>query len=324
MMTKHYDIMTSCDGNLIRYIPIQLFSISKSQPNSSIDFYLFHRNIEAEKLEQLDAFCQCLGNIQFHDIIVPEPEKYDAIAKHGGKWPGEAYYSLCAHELLPESIGRILYIDAADVIVTGDISPYYNCNFAGNALIVTSIRYKMLNEEIVSLEEQDLYEKKEGFPGICRGLFNSGSYVINLDKLREAQLTIDDYFAFSQILCELSGNKGASQVYFGDQGFLSAAFVGDMKIYDYPEIRYIWHMPYNFCLWYYDRVNEMPPYHPAIVHFAGTFKPWKVDYPIEVARFLDPKERHGFREMKIGQAEWYYLWHEFAICTDEMLRGMGY
>lgn len=318
----HYNIMTSCDDNLVHYVSVQLYSISRSLKNSIIHFYLLHRDISDNKLKPLEALSDRLGNILFHAIKIPEAEKYDAIAKHGGKWCGEAYFPLCAHQLLPEHVKRILYIDAGDIFFVGDISPFYHCDFEGKALIVTSIRYKMQESKIVLYEEKDLYDKADGFRIICRGLFNSGSYVMNLEKLREAQLTIDDWLDFSQMLCEISGQQDTSRIYFGDQGFLSAAFVDDLKIYDYPRIKNIWHMPYNFCLWYYDQENTPPPYSPAIVHFAGTEKPWKMDYLIKVDRFSSDKVL--FNTLQIGQAEWYYLWHEHAICTDQILKDLGY
>lgn len=323
-INKHYNIMTSCDNNLTRYIAIQLYSIAKNLSDSVVDFYFFHRNIEADQLEMLDKLCQCLKNIHFHSIIVPEPEKYDAIAQHGGRWTGEAYYSLCAHQLLPDDVDRVMYIDAGDIIIVDDIAPYYNCDFEDNALIATSIRYKIVNGVLLPYKEEDLYDKNEGFSGICRGLFNSGSYIINLNKLRNAGLTIDDFVVFSQLLCELSGKPDHSNIYFGDQGFLSAAFVGDIKLYDFPRVKNVYYMPYNFCLWFYNAMSEFPSYTPAVIHFAATIKPWKMKYPITIERFADAKEAHTFRELKIGQAEWDYLWHEYAIETDEMLREMGY
>ena len=318
----HYNIMTSCDGNLVDYVAIQLYTMSNSLKNSIIHFYLFHRDIPDNRIKPLEALSNRLGNILFHAVRVPEAEKYDAIAKHGGGWCGEAYFPLCAHQLLPENVKRILYVDAGDVLFMGDISSFYHCDFEGKALIATSIRYKMQGSDLVPYEEKDLYDKAEGFSGICRGLFNSGSYLMNLEKLREAQLTIDDWLDFSQMLCEISGKQDTSQIYFGDQGFLSAAFVDDLKLYGYPQIKNLWHMPYNFCLWYYDRINTPPPYAPAIVHFAVGKKPWKMFYPVTVDRFSLGKE--PFNTLKIGQAEWYYLWHEYAICTDQILKSMGY
>lgn len=321
---KHYNIMTSCDENLINYVSVQLFAMSRNLNDSAIDFYLFHRNnLKLNNLNILEALCRKLKNISFHSVVVPEAEKYDTLASCGGGWAGEAYFPLCAHQLLPDSVDRILYIDAGDVIINDDIFPYYNCDFEDKALIVTAGRYKQKNNEIVPYEETDLYDNN-GFLGICRGLFNSGSYIINIDKLRKAQLDIDDYISFMQLLRKLSGKDSEANIYWGDQGFLSAAFVGDIKLYEYPEVKDLWYMPYNFCLWYYDRKNTMPQYKVSIIHYAGPLKPWTFKYHINIKRFSPQNGLHLFDELKIGQAEWFYVWHEYAILTDRLLMKMGY
>ena len=84
-------------------------------------------------------------------------------------------------------------------------------------------------------------------------------------------------------------------------------------------------MPYNFCLWYYDRMNEKPNYSPAILHFAGTaFKPWNGTYPIFTERFQKKEQLHSMNELKNGQAGYFYLWHEYAIITNTILEDIGY
>jgi lipopolysaccharide biosynthesis glycosyltransferase len=59
-------------------------------------------------------------------------------------------------------------------------------------------------------------------------------------------------------------------------------------------------MPYNFCLWFYDRAEELFGgklwYEPKIVHFAGAPKPWKLD---------------STANLKRGQAAFYEIWNEF-------------
>jgi len=79
-------------------------------------------------------------------------------------------------------------------------------------------------------------------------------------------------------------------------------------------------MPYNFCLWYYDKMNEKPDYTPAIIHFAGTaFKPWNGTYPVFLERFQKKEQLHSMDELKLGQAGYFYLWHEYAILTNTIL-----
>lgn len=106
---------------------------------------------------------------------------------------------------------------------------------------------------------------------------------------------------------------------------LSAAFIGDVRYYGFPQIRNLWYMPYNFCLWYYDRVNEKPSYSPAILHFAGVdFKPWNGTYPIFLERFQKKEHLRSISELRNGQAEYFYIWHEYAIMADSVLEKLAF
>jgi hypothetical protein len=83
-------------------------------------------------------------------------------------------------------------------------------------------------------------------------------------------------------------------------------------------------MPYNFCLWFYDRFNARPDYHPAVLHFAGTaFKPWNGRYPVFLKRFQKSDQLHSLEEVKMAQVEYFYIWHEYAILTDGILDRLG-
>jgi len=319
---RHYNIMTSCDEGLLPQLLVLLYSIGRNLNHAITDFYFLHRGIAKEKLKIHYALCAELKNVKFHDIKVPNAEQYDEMVKFGGGWAGEAYYSLCAHLLLPESVDRVLYLDAGDTLVLHDIGPYYNGDFEGKSIIATSIRYKMNGSKLVPMERDDLQDIGGNLPGILRGIFNSGSYVMNLEQMRKDGLSVNDYLYLVQTLRSVLGEE-SEKIYWGDQGLLSAAFVGDIKYYGYPEIADLWYMPYNFCVWYYDRVNVKPGYAPAVLHFAGAFKPWKGNYPIMVSRFQPEEGLHELSELKIGQAEHYYLWHEYAVITDFILQRLG-
>ena len=319
-----YHIMTSCDNNLLKYVAVQLYSISVNLKNCFVHFYLFHRDLPDKVFQPLDVLCHRLGNISFHTVKVPEAEKYNAIASHGGGWCGEAYYSLCSHKLLPEHVKRVLYIDAGDVFFTDDISPFYHSDFEGKALICTSSRFEKRDGGMVPYEETN-FDTPERFVNVCRGLFNAGSYLINLEKLRDAQLTIDDWLDFSLSLCELSGKQDTSHVYWGDQGLLSAAFADDLKFYGFPQTKKVWlvpYMPYNFSIGYYNNRSTPPDYHPAVVHFAGGPKPWKMRYPSTLDSFS--LGEISFETLKKGQVQWYDLWYEYAASTDQLLKELRY
>ncbi len=325
-MKKQYNIMTSCDDNLVPYLAIGLTAMANGLKGASVDFYLLHSRVSDKNIEMLKALCRELENgmIKFHEVLVPNPEDYMKLAEYGKGWVGEAYYSLCAHLLLPKEVDRVLYLDAGDTLVVNDIEKYYFCDFDDKSLLVTGGRYKTSNGALVKYTQEDLGDLDVGLPGILRGLFNSGSYLLNLNKLRRDGITINDYLFIVEKLREIYG-AGNKEIYFGDQGLLSVAFVGDIKYYEYENIRDIYYMPYNFCLWYYTAIKEVPKYKPAIIHFVGDgFKPWNAEYPIFLERFQNTEKKRSLTTLSIGKPAYYFYWHQYASMTDVILTKLGY
>lgn len=324
-MGKHYNIMTSSDDNLAPYVAVQLTAMAHNLSDADIDFFFLHTKVSPQNIEMLKALCSELGNgmIHFHEIIVPHAEVYLELAKYGGQWPGEAYYCLCPHLLLPDNIDKVLYLDAGDTLVVGDIDPYYQCDFFGKSLVVTASRYKTEAESLSPYSERDLLNHEQMLPEILQGIFNSGSFTMNLDKMRKDGITLADYQYLSESLRKILGKD--NNIYGGDQGLLSAAFVGDVRYYGFPHIRNIWYRPYNFCLWYYNGMSEVPDYDPVILHFVGTaFKPWNGLYPVPVKRFQKQEQLHSMNELKSCQIGYFYIWHEYAILADMILKRLGF
>jgi lipopolysaccharide biosynthesis glycosyltransferase len=328
---KNYNIMTSCDDNLADKVAVSITSVVKSLTGSHIDFYLLESNVSQKNIDMLNALYRKLNGetqIDFHDIKVSDSPIYSELAKYGGGWSKEAYYPLVAHLLLPKDVDKVIYIDAGDVIVIDDISAFYDYGFGGNSLLVTGARYIDLGDGIHFrvYTENDLCDHVNMLPEILRGVFNSGAYMINLDKMRNDERTLDDYLFLARALRDIVGGDN-EQVYFGDQGLISTAFIGDMRYYpDGREYRNIFYMPYNFCLWYYDFCYLKVPYNTPIVHFTGSkFKPWFGEYPIHIARFQpDTSLLHSLNELQECQMEYYNMWFEYAKITDKILGEAGY
>lgn len=320
----HCNIMTSSDDTLILPLAVSLTAMGRNLSQDYIDFYLFHSDISPENIQLLSSLCAAFGNICFHEIRIENPEAYDPLVQAGG-WQREAYFPLCSHWLLPDSIDRVLYLDAGDILVVGDIAPYYNCCFEDQFLIVTGDKRKTKNNVYVPFVPEDI-NNPAFLPEILSGLFNSGSYVINLQKMRDEDIRLSFYYELTEQLRSRRPNLSKKEhLYFGDQGLLSAAFIGRMKYYGYPQIQEMWYCPYNFCLGYYDQSDKKPDYQPAILHFAGVpFKPWKAKYPVWPGRFGTaggvPRE---LSELKPMQVEYYLLWLEYLFLMDKVLEILG-
>ena len=89
----------------MKYIPVQLESISANLTNRQINFYLFHDGKNQNFVNKLKKIKY--ANIVFKDIVVKNIDVYEQIATYGGNWCGAAYYSLCAYEYLPVDMDRI-------------------------------------------------------------------------------------------------------------------------------------------------------------------------------------------------------------------------
>ena len=320
MDNKYINIMTSCDEKLAKQLPVLLQSIADNITTHPVKFFLVHRNVTAKTIDLLKELCAYYGTITFFDIVVTNPEVYDELASHGGGGAGEAYYSLCAHELLDEGIDRVLYLAAGDTLVLKNIDNYYFGDFQDKSLLVTLGRYKVLENRAVLYTSED-FEIKEFREEILTGVFNSGSYVLNLNKMRKEGYSMEDYLYLSKTLVDTMGNL--SKAYLGDQGFLSAAYVGDIKYYNFPQVADLWYMPFDFGIWYFDQKKEMPLYEPHIVHFSGvSYKPWDGTYPIFLKEFQVREDLRSLKELKLGQAEYYYMWHEYAIKAAKSMKLM--
>lgn len=216
---NQYNILTSSDDVLIPQIAISLTAIARNLSHASIDFYLLYSRISPENIQMLSKLCNGYGNIVFHEIRVENPEDYDPFVQAGG-WQRETYYALCAHRLLPETMERAMYLDAGDTLVVGDIAPYYACDFDDNFLIVTVQRYKNENGLAAPISAEDI-ANPAFLPGILKGLFNSGSYILNLKKMREAGVDLSWYCSFTEYLRNLKSSlcpdcEAEETVYFGD------------------------------------------------------------------------------------------------------------
>lgn len=308
--------MTSCDKNLMKFIPIQLAAIETHLLNKKIDFYLFHDGSESVEVNKLKAIAY--KNITFHDIVVKDTQLYEGIAKRGGDWCGAAYYSLCAHQYLPAKMDRILYIDAGDVLIVDDIDEYYFADFEGKSLIATSIAFKSKDDKPALFTRDDLFVKPY-LDRIARGIFNSGSYVINLNKMRKIQYTLKDYNHWAELIYESCGRP--QQAFFGDQGFLSLVFVDDVKFFTHSQEFDLFYMPYNFGLWYFDKCPKKLDYKPAIIHFIGDriFKPWKGKYQTFLKNIQTQDDLHDFNELQPEQIEYYKIWYKYALTEEEVI-----
>ncbi|MDR1811522.1 MAG: hypothetical protein LBQ87_01720 [Candidatus Fibromonas sp.] len=310
-MDNTVNIMTFCDNGYVKYVFPQIASIAENLKQYKVNFYLFHSRIEPQNIELLKNYCKNLENVAFNEVVVRDFLLYESLYPGQTGWTYEMYYSLCCHKYLPETVDRILYIDI-DVYISGDISDYYFCDFENKNLLVTLVKAKSRG----SLYSENDLENDEDLKIIARGLFNSGSYMINVEKLRKENITMENYLKIAEVLIQ---RLKTPNPWFGDQGLLSVAFTGSIKYYMYPQVQDIAFMPYNFCLWFFDRAKELDLwYEPKIIHFAGAdFKPWQVKFGSDF-KWNFEKDFSGERapcSLKKKQIAFFEAWWKYCSQT---------
>ena len=274
--------MTSCNEKIALYILPQLASIEKNLSKFDVHFYFVYSKIHEKFIDALETQAKKAKNITFYAIkFVQDVEFYECLVKYGSwQWPCEAYYTLRPQDYLPDDVDRILYIDAGDVIINGDISPYYFDDFEGNSIIATAFASTFKTNEIT--KELELVTREDILKVVLKGIFNGGCYVINVDKFRKDGYSVEDYRYLASTLHENRTNN--EMAFIGDQGFLAAAFVGDVKFFGYPENKDPTYNPYNFTSSFWGVHKKEPSYTPIVIHYALPSKPWILRFSEEIIK----------------------------------------
>jgi lipopolysaccharide biosynthesis glycosyltransferase len=348
---KTINIMTSCDDSLSLYIMPQLASIGVSLKAYGVNFYLFHSRIKPENVLALRRYAETIGNVSFNEIRITDTAPYETIAERGGPFPFEAYFALCCHEYLPSDADRVLYIDAGDAVINGDVAPFYFDGFDGLSLIATLGKFAAddvkpgakdgLNELSRTLgmfnaaqtagsdpsrdlsvvrpfSREDLGDPDKLDLMLESGIFTSGCYMINLAQFRADGRSMNDYLYLQGVLAERFPDR--ERIYFGDQGFMSAAFAGDIKYLGWPDSFKLGYAPYNFGVWFLEGGGD-PGYEPVIPHYAGVnyMKPWQARFsPEAIGKYRfdkDPDNIHVPFRLNARQAELYELWWRYCAMT---------
>ncbi len=327
--TATMHIMTSCDAKLMPQVFIQLEELYENMPNRKIKFYVFHAGISRPAFDELKAKAGIFPNIDVISVV-PDEAAYDKMLGMAswGWWPKEMFYWICAHRYLPEDVERLLCVDAGDVMIDGDISPFYFDDFEENALIATMEGVNAYQEitphgEVKNYTPENLWHgTQEQQELIWHGTFNSGVVLLNLEYMRAHGYTEKNYMEFC---AKISQHKPGEQI-FGDQALMSMFFLGKIKYYGQKIMPDEWFRPYNFVLYFFDgRYLFEPYYHPALIHFAGmyTAKPWLTDYA-RTFRIGTSEERAKINDYQDVMRSYYEKWSGYYIRAQLRLNTQKY
>lgn len=260
-MDQDINIMITSNQRLFLQIYVQIKSMSVFFQNRQVHLYLVQHDFSEKVLKSYDDYCEKLGNITFHNIYIENRSEYTPLTVGGGRYPEETYFPLLCHTFLPEDMERILCIDAGDIMFYGEnreIDAFYFCDFGNNLVCVTS-RSEEWKETFTPEDMNDGEKMKK----LAFGTYNAGSYMINLNAMREKNNTMKDLFEITEIFLKGPDLFENGDKFSGDQGIMTISYMGRILFLE-GDGRY--DMPFNFMPDKYDYNLYTLDYTPKIIH----------------------------------------------------------
>lgn len=308
------NVMTSCSDNNAEIVQVLICSLSESHKNYRINFWFFHASVSRNKIIMLDSYCRTLPNVDFFEVMVEDVLHFEEMKRIGGKPDCERFLWFGAHEYLPEDIERVLYLDALDTVVVGDLNELYSCDFKNKYILACREinQYSRFPQLLVGAA-REFYEAtndKDTVVRISYGIFNSGSIVLNLKKFRSEAPSLAHYCEVAKWAKSLLGTT------FGDQGLFSLVHGSNFILIDDK-------FNYRFFV---SRNSEYTVESPAVIHFCGfSPKPFQVYLSEEqeefVVRHIESDEGRpfmidGYLRMDVHYVEHYRIWWDYCMRTN--------
>jgi len=258
-----------------------LHSLFDNNRDYKINIHVLHSVLDKDDLLKIDRVVKNYGGELFSYKIAASRES-DTIIKES-RLPKEAYYRLLCMDYLPDSLERVLYLDC-DVIINGSIKELYFTDMEGYMFAAADDYVEVIGKASDStIQQREIIDQY--IPNTFKYV-NSGVLLMNLEYLRRAVNTDE--------IIEMIEEFGDKLVWH-DQDFINYVF--------YEHILHVDYRLYNYfpVYWYWEELN---PGMPAIIHFAGFFKPWKDDYSSKCEPFIEAC--HGRTKRFAGQAKELY------------------
>ena len=231
------DICFAINDTYLEPLMVTLYSLLKSNVNSTFRFYVISNNLSECCQTRLQRF---LGKFPLAEIelVSVDASRFQDLKISIDYITIETYYRYVLAELFP-TLDKILYLDA-DLVVVGDISELWNTELGANYAASVHDTYieRIGYKQEIGFEESDLY-------------INAGVILFNLDAIRKDNI-IPQFFEQT--------NRAFR---FQDQDVLNVVF--RKKIVRLPD-------KFNVL---YSKKSKLDT--ANIIHYTGVHKPWLPD-----------------------------------------------
>lgn len=246
-------LLVTFDQNYIPPFKTMLQSMIMNNPNEQFAVWLLHSAIPSEELNALKKYCE-MYSVQLTPIKVDRTFFEDAALS--ARYPREMYYRLLAPQFIPNSVDRVLYLDA-DILVINSIRTLWEMDLKGNCFAAAS--HTGLTNVVGGINRVRLQTKHD--------YYNTGVILMDLKKAR----TMVEAEAIFQTV-----NKRQATLILPDQDVFNYLYGGDT-------------LPIEEELWNYDtrdyssylirsegeHTMDWVVQNTVILHYCSKDKPWE-------------------------------------------------
>lgn len=245
------NLLFAIDDNFVQQLETVLLSIHLNTKSQEFNIYVLQKN-RLTKEAELAAFCKHL-KMAYHPVMVKQSLFENAPVTD--RYPTTIYYRLLAHQMLPQDLHKILYLDA-DILCINDLSPLYSTAL-GNNLFASAIHASLTNTT-------DVINKIRLQNFGADGYYNSGVLLMNLDLMRQ-EVDADQIFDYIRRHILL----------LPDQDVLNALYSERIKtipdqLYNFDTRNGKIYETISLGEWDLDWVIK----NTVILHYCGREKPW--------------------------------------------------
>jgi len=250
------NILIAINNAYIDYAKTMLYSLKINNP-VEYDIYLMYNQLNRQGIQSMQKFCS-QNSMQLHPIHVADTE-LEGMTLGNAHFSIEMYYRIFVQKYVPETLDRILWLDA-DIVVDGSITEFYNMDMDGQ-LIAACADCGWNSEETVircknklNLPEEHVY-------------FNSGVILFDLNAIRKQ-------LEFGTILDTLKRYQDV--LVFPDQDILNVLYDGKTKMIS---------KRFNYQIGLERKKADVQKDAAVVLHFTGSVKPWHPNYEAYCAEY---------------------------------------
>ena len=274
------NILISVDRNYLDKAETMLHSFRRNN-SEEVTVYLMNHCLSDAEIKKFKKYLRLYLRMDLEVIDVPMTV-FDQLPLNYGRFSIEIYYRVLAQFLLPQTVDRIMWLDA-DIVLCGSICEFYHQEFEGKLLVVCPDA-ACEDEEIVQIKDNLGLPKEHIY-------FNSGVLLLNIEELRK-KTNLDEILKATQSIAEYFT--------YPDQDLLNYLYSGKIKYCDRDR--------FNCQVIGYGKLTRAQVDNIVVLHYAGTHKPWLFYYLHELSKAAVPY----FKEIAL-QGKWLSIIKELVL-----------